>query len=150
MTEADIPALVALAQAPDIQKEFYTHSQPRDMPLDQRLKILAEENHMGGFVFSYAFEKDGQVVGYGSAHATMNPIVGTRWISYWMGEQHRGQGLCREAMQQVMSDMRIRRPQAIFRTAAAPENTASIKILERLGFMLVPDSNPYRPEFVHP
>lgn len=77
----------------------------------------------------FLIEKDGQVIG--KAGAWRLPEVG-----YLLDPAHWGQGLAQEAMEGVIAHVQRTRPELTHLTAEVdPRNSASLRLLDRLGFV---------------
>jgi RimJ/RimL family protein N-acetyltransferase len=59
---------------------------------------------------------------------------GTREISYWIGRAHWGRGIASVALATFLGEQEKRRPLV---GRAAADNVASIRVLEKCGFVLV-------------
>lgn len=134
-SEADVDALAELADDPEVARwtfvpEPYLPSDATAFVRQSRMKIRTEE------AYPMVIERlDGEA------------LVGTlaldrvdRWarradVGYWLGEPYRGQGLASEALELALAiafeDLDLIRVQA----RVFPGNEASIRLLERHGFV---------------
>lgn len=128
-TEADLPT-------------FYEHQRdpracamavfkPRERPAffeHWRTKILGSRSTL-----TRTIELDGQVAGYVSSFQS-GP---ERLVCYWLGREHWGRGVASTALAEFLAQVERARPLDAF---VATSNAGSIRVLEKCGFALVPDS----------
>lgn len=73
----------------------------------------------------------GRVAGYVTSF--LAPWSGQREVSYWVGRDHWGRGVATRALAAFVGGLAMR---PLYARAAA-DNTASIRVLEKCGFVLV-------------
>jgi RimJ/RimL family protein N-acetyltransferase len=73
----------------------------------------------------------GRVAGYVTSFIA--PWSGQREVSYWIGRDHWGQGLATRALAAFVGGLAVR---PLYARAAA-DNAASIRVLEKCGFVLI-------------
>lgn len=75
-------------------------------------------------------EMEGRVVG----HIASFDLDGKREVTYWIDRQDWGKGIATEALREFVTSIEAARP---LHAAAAADNTASIRVLEKCGFARV-------------
>ena len=103
---------------PREEQAFFTH---------WKTKVLVPSTHVRTIVH------DGQIAGYVSTYASGND----RLVAYWVGREFWGRGLASRALQEFVKTVDTSRPLDAF---VATSNIGSIRVLEKAGFRLVPDS----------
>ncbi len=69
----------------------------------------------------------------GNVGAFVAPWSGQREVTYWIGREHWGRGLATEALTAFMGLL----AEGPLHARAAADNTASIRVLEKCGFLPV-------------
>jgi [ribosomal protein S5]-alanine N-acetyltransferase len=100
-----------------------------------RLKRYSQDVRADAAYPLYIFRSsDGALLGGLTLGQIRRGVAQTASLGYWMGEAYAGQGVMTEAVRALLpyafSTLRLRRIEA----ACLPENTASIRLLERVGF----------------
>lgn len=101
----------------------------------QRLRRYREDFSTGSAIAFLVFENTtGRLVGGITLGHIRHGVAQSGQIGYWMGESHAGKGYMSEAIGLVVSyafdTLRLHRIEA----ACIPENTRSIRVLEKAGF----------------
>lgn len=101
----------------------------------QRLRRNREDFSTGSAIAFLVFENTtGRLVGGITLGHIRHGVAQSGQIGYWMGESHAGKGYMSEAIGLVVSyafdTLRLHRIEA----ACIPENTRSIRVLEKAGF----------------
>ena len=78
------------------------------------IRSIVRENDILGSVLSYEEE-------------------GAREVTYWIGRQYWGQGVATEALKAFLESVDTQRP---MRARAAKDNVASLRVLEKCGFIV--------------
>mgnify|MGYP000911226213 CR=1 FL=1 len=77
-------------------------------------------------------------VGFADFHRAMDPPLGDRAEMGWvLSERYHGKGLAREATEAVLAWAQTEKPQLQMACIIAPENEASIRLAQWLGFRQV-------------
>lgn len=104
-------------------------SRPEHETLEETRRWLRELVEPGPDSLDFLIEKDGVVIG--KAGAWRLPEIG-----YLLHPDHWGQGLAQEAMTAVIAHLQRIRPELTHLIAEVdPRNTASLRLLTRLGFV---------------
>lgn len=104
-------------------------SRPEHETLEETRRWLRELVEPGPDSLDFLIEKDGVVIG--KAGAWRLPEIG-----YLLHPDHWGQGLAQEAMTALISHLHRIRPELTHLIAEVdPRNTASLRLLTRLGFV---------------
>ncbi len=98
-----------------------------------RLRRYAEEQSEGT-AFPFLVFQDGELVGGVSLGNIRRGVAQSAQLGYWMGATHAGKGLMLDALQALLphafSTLELHRVEA----ACIPDNTRSIRLLEKAGF----------------
>lgn len=98
-----------------------------------RLRRYADER-AGGTAFAFFVFCDGELVGGVSLGNIRRGVAQSAQLGYWMGEPHAGKGLMLDALGALLphafSTLELHRIEA----ACIPDNTRSIRLLEKAGF----------------
>ncbi len=127
VTESDLPLIFEHEQDPEaIHMAAFTHEDPSD-----REAFMA---HWGRLLKSESIIKksillDGDLVG----HIASWVQEGDREITYWIDRSHWGKGIATTAVQLFLDEVSAR---PLF-ARAAKDNTGSIRVLEKCGFVVV-------------
>ncbi|MEQ1832157.1 MAG: GNAT family N-acetyltransferase [Candidatus Eisenbacteria bacterium] len=129
VTEADLATLFEQQQDPAANwMAAFTAKDPNDRPAfaAKWARILGDPT-----VIARVVECRGRVVG--NVGAFMAPWSGQREVTYWIGREHWGQGIATRALTALLGVL-TERP---LHARAAADNRASIRVLEKCGFMRV-------------
>ena len=122
----DLEAMHRLFSDPAVMRFW---SRPEHDTLEETRHWLRDLVEPGPDSLDFLIEKDGQVIG--KAGAWRLPEVG-----YLLDPAHWGQGLAQEAMAGVIAHVQRTRPELTHLTAEVdPRNSASLRLLDRLGFV---------------
>ncbi len=132
----DLPTLFAHQADPDACRMAMVH--PRDRATFEAHWIAALEDPN---VTARAILADGALVGY----VTRFPANGQDAVGYWIAKEYWGRGIASRALAQLLSLVTTRPLHA----SVARENAASIRVLERCGFVITkyersPETDRYR------
>lgn len=98
-----------------------------------RLRRYAEERE-NGTAFAFFVFCDGELVGGVSLGNVRRGVAQSAQLGYWMGERYAGKGLMLDALGALLphafSTLELHRIEA----ACIPDNTRSIRLLEKAGF----------------
>lgn len=127
---ADIDALFAACQDPDIQR-FTTVPSPYQRVDAERFVRLAAEWWDTGEEYTWTIRAGGALVGMIGLHGIR---AGAAEIGYWLAARARGRGYLNEAAEAVLDfafgPMRLQRVE----WRAVTDNPASARVAQRLGF----------------
>ena len=127
--EADLAILFRQQQDPAANRmAAFTAKDPTDWPAfaAKWARILGDET-----VTARAIVCGGRVVG--NVGAFVAPWSGQREVTYWIGREHWGRGLATKALTAFMGLL----AEGPLHARAAADNTASIRVLEKCGFIRV-------------
>jgi RimJ/RimL family protein N-acetyltransferase len=123
--------LVQINLNEDISKEIYSSEECQFV-----LKLWEEHYPKVGYNFpwiGYFVERDSQIVG---GCGFIGPPINNRVeVGYGTFKKFEGQGIATFACKQLISVARNTIPDIIITAKTAPENNASTKILQRIGFV---------------
>ncbi|HET8727464.1 MAG TPA: GNAT family N-acetyltransferase [Alphaproteobacteria bacterium] len=138
-TPADLPALEALYVDPEttryLQNGPYRPARARRVAR-RALESAIEELAVFGYGSLALVEREGDGRMIGCCGVSALPIPGPERIelSYLLARDRRGRGLMAEAAEAVVADAFDRLGFTQLIAVSHPENTASLRLLERLGF----------------
>lgn len=121
--EGDLPILFEHQIDPVAHRMAVFTPRDRDAFMAHWAKILADET-----VVKKAVLLDGRVAG----HVVIFERSGRWEVGYWIGREHWGRGIATRALAQLLPTV-SRRPLHAF---VAKQNTASIRVLEKSGFVV--------------
>lgn len=122
----DLDATHRLLSNPVVMRYW---SRPEHETLEETRRWLRELVEPGPDSLDFLVEKDGVVIG--KAGAWRMPEIG-----YLLHPDHWGQGLAQEAMTALIAHLHRIRPELTHLIAEVdPRNTASLRLLTRLGFV---------------
>jgi RimJ/RimL family protein N-acetyltransferase len=127
--DADVPAVTAACQDEDIAR--YLPLIPRPYrESDARTWLAMTERGWAGELDEKAFAitRDGAFLGV----VSLRPTSGG--IGYWLAPEARGAGVMTRAVAAVVSWGRAEHGVAVFHLLAHPDNLASQRVAEKLGF----------------
>ncbi len=124
VSDEDLPLLFEHQRDPDALRMAAFSSRERDaFLLHWRTKVLRPEN------VTRTILVDGHVAGYISSWTQED----RRFIGYWVGREHWGQGVATRALAEFLA-LEPLRPLSAW---VAEHNAASIRVLEKCGFRTV-------------
>lgn len=132
----DTAEIRALGRDPQVFSYIPEISQPFDADSWIALVLSNRESVVRHVV---RLQTSGAAIGY----VQINRRRSYDWqLGYWLGKEHWGKGLGLEAAQTAIQCAQHYRAEGPIFAAAYPENTASIRILTRLGFAACDDISP--------
>jgi len=138
----DAPAFSRLANDYDISR--MTGSIPHPFPrLSAEFKIMymLSQKHRG-LAIPYAITRDGGPL-IGVVDLFRRSRVAAFEIGYWIGKPYWGKGYMTEACQALIDEARKTLGVKALTAGAFTDNPASIRVLEKLGFVQTGKSEPY-------
>ncbi|HYP41450.1 MAG TPA: GNAT family N-acetyltransferase [Chloroflexia bacterium] len=126
VAEADLPIFFEYQRDPDANHmAAFTARDPSDIDtfMAHWAKILADDTIIKRTILS-----EGQVAG----NIVCFGWQGKREVGYWLGREHWGKGLATRALAEFLAVVTERPLYA----AAAKDNAASIRVLEKCGFVI--------------
>lgn len=138
---ADYPEWVSLRAQSRRHLQPFEPSWPDDdltpQGYQRRLRLAYDEARMDqGYAFFIVSRQDNKVLGGATLAHVRRRAAQTAMLGYWMGERHAGHGIMSAAVpalcRYAFSALELMRIEA----ACLPENTASIRVLEKSGFRL--------------
>jgi RimJ/RimL family protein N-acetyltransferase len=133
-SDADIPALVAICQDPEIPRWTRVPEEyDEDTAREWTKRAAADQEGGTGLHLLVADAETDAVIGSAG-------IVGVDWeesrcaIGYFMGREHRGRGLMTRAVRLLCGWIFGQLPIERIEIHAEPENTASRRVAEAAGF----------------
>jgi len=134
LVEADAPALVALANDPEVVR--FTANIPHPYALSDALGfIMTQDNRrQAGLGVALGLEQvvDGALVGIIGFGLDKGEVPE---LGYWLGRAFWGRGLMSEALRRLVRHMFDELGFASVWAAVHPDNKASIRVLEKAGFV---------------
>lgn len=127
----DAPALCAILRQEFVLK--YNCMTPPESPekLNETLAARSKEEEM----LVLALRESGQVLGMaGIGRDRLRYGVGSANIDYWLGQEFARQGYMSEALKGILARLFRRQELRLVSARVFAENTASLALLERLGF----------------
>ncbi|MDP9341110.1 MAG: GNAT family N-acetyltransferase [Actinomycetota bacterium] len=125
MRDEDLPIFFEHQLDPEATRMAAFESRDREAFMAHWAKILRDET-----VLVKTVVVDGEVAG--NVVSFESPVTGKREIGYWIGREHWGRGVGTRALSQFL-DQEATRP---LYAGVATHNAASIRILEKCGFVL--------------
>ena len=125
--ESDLPVFFEYQQDKDaVYMAAFTAKDPSDNDafLAHWAKIPGDDN-----IINKTILYDGQVVG----HVASFEMFGEREVTYWIDRAYWGKGIATQALKALLASIEIRPIYA----RAAQDNKASIRVLEKCGFVIV-------------
>jgi RimJ/RimL family protein N-acetyltransferase len=89
-------------------------------------------NHPGNQDIAFTIHRERLIGAVAIADLPGQPRLG-----YWLAEDHWGQGLMGEALGAVLGHFLQSRPESVVHSTILADNTASIRLQQRLGFRIV-------------
>jgi len=96
------------------------------------LDWIASCNLPGNPDLAFTIHRERLIGAVGLADINQGPRLG-----YWLAEDHWGQGLMGEALGAVLGHVFARQPELTVSSSILADNTASIRLQQRLGFRIV-------------
>ena len=126
LRDADLPRFFLHQADRGAAGESASGREPADGPAfaDHWARVRAD-----AAVVLRTIECDGQVAGYVASF----PREGCREVSYWLGREHRGRGVATRALGEFLALV----PERPLFARVVAGNAASIRVLEKCGFMRV-------------
>ncbi|MCA1615420.1 MAG: GNAT family N-acetyltransferase [Acidobacteria bacterium] len=131
-TRADLPALVELRSDEDVSRYLGGAAMAKPEVLDQRLDFYIGCHERHGFAMGPLLRKDGGgMIGWGG----LQPLeeTGEIEVGYSFAKAHWGQGYATETAAAWLRYGFARAGLARIVAVASPENTASRRVMEKLG-----------------
>ena len=131
VSESDLDVLFEFERDPEaVHMAAFTHEDPSDREafLAHWRRILKAPS-----VIARTITRGGAVLGSVLSYEE----EGSPEVTYWIGRPHWGQGVATEALGQFLKSVDPRRP---MRARAAKDNVASIRVLEKCGFVVVAEA----------
>ncbi|MGA0532312.1 GNAT family N-acetyltransferase [Hansschlegelia sp. KR7-227] len=136
---ADFPAWSALREQSREFLQPWEPTWPQDdvsrLAYRRRIKRYVRELELDQAYPFFVFRKDGQLVGGVTISQVRRGVSQTCSIGYWMGERFAGKGHMSAAVRALapfaFETLKLRRVEA----ACLPRNLASIRLLEKAGFV---------------
>ena len=139
---SDVDALSRLGGEFDIAR--MTGSFPHPFPpLSAEFRLMyLKQKWRQGLAHSYAITLDGgELIGMVDLfRATSNDDFE---IGYWLGKPFWGQGYATEAARAVLEEARLSLGVSLIKAGAFTDNPASLRVLEKLGFVMTGVAEPY-------
>lgn len=123
VTESDLPALFEHQREPEANVMAAFPARGRDAFMAHWAKILSDES-----LVAMGVVVDGCVVG----HVCYWPQDGQRLVGYWIGKEYWGKGVATQMLLLFLRHVADRPLHA----HVAKQNVASIRVLEKCGFVL--------------
>lgn len=96
------------------------------------LEWIARCNSAGNPDLAFTIHRERLIGAIGIAEMADRPRLG-----YWLAEDHWGQGLMGEALGAVLGHLFAKQPEISVNSTVLADNTASIRLQQRLGFRIV-------------
>ena len=136
VAEADLDVFFDQQLDPEATAMAAFPSRDRTAHMAHWAKILGDEA-----LVARTIDADGQVAGYIGSWVNEH---GAREIGYWLGKAYWGRGIATEAVARFV-EMLHERP---LYAGVAEHNVASMRVLEKCGFVRLPEQPPPRPDEV--
>ena len=132
LTAADLPALMAIFANPEVVR--YMATEPLDTrEAAERYLLSIHEGFLSGGLYQWGIEHNGAIVGTCTL-AGIDRDNRTAEIGFALGREHWGRGLILRALPLVIEFAFNRLKLHRIGADADPRNSASIRVLEKLGF----------------
>lgn len=134
--DADLPVFFAQQKEPEaVRMAAFTPEDPADAARFQahwdRIRRLP------GVINRTILDEDGAVVG----HIAVFGPPEEREITYWIGQQHWGRGIATAALRELL----VLAPERPLHARAVADNTGSIRVLEKCGFVVTGTDRGFAP-----
>jgi len=125
-TEADLPVFFEQQQDPDaLHMAAFTAENPADREaFDSRWAKILQDGSCFKITVLYRGQIAGNVVSF--------PYLGEQHVGYWIGKAFWGKGIASAALSLLLSQI----PHRPLYARAAKDNAASVRVLEKCGFVI--------------
>ncbi len=124
VAESDLDAIFEQQADPESSAMAAVPSRDRAAFDEHWRRILADESTV-----TRVIDVDGEAAG----HVLSWPSEGRRYIGYWLGREFWGRGLATAALAELVAEL----PERPLHALVSTDNVASIRVLEKCGFVEV-------------